>query len=110
MQQTLAKLSKLQIVSCLFLFVFCWNKTLNANISKTLSYLVLNLSIVIGEFCLTTVPLLCTRDQPISFFLKPIPIFSKKFHRYLASCRFSIGHRYWYRHSKICLPMYLPIL
>jgi len=27
----------------------------------------------------------------------------KIFHRYIASCRYSIGHRY--RYSKICLPI-----
>jgi len=37
-------------------------------------------------------------------FLKLIPIFSKFFSRYLPSCLYMIGHRYWY--FKICLLMY----
>jgi len=52
-------------------------------------------------------------------FLKLIQIFSKQifcnwyryfqkiFHRYLASCWYSIGHLF--RYFKICLPIYLPI-
>jgi len=35
------------------------------------------------------------------------PIFPILFHRYLASCWSSIGH--WYRYSKICLSIFLPI-
>jgi len=37
-----------------------------------------------------------------------IPIFSKNFHRYLVSCRYSTGHRYQY--SKIRLPIFVPML
>jgi len=36
-----------------------------------------------------------------------IEIFQISLYRYLASCRYSTGHRY--RYSKICLRIYLPI-
>jgi len=48
--------------------------------------------------------LLQTKDRPISSF--ETDIFKNKIHRYLASCRYSIGHQF--RYSQICLPIFLP--
>jgi len=41
--------------------------------------------------------------------MRPIPIFSKFFHRYLASCRYSGGHRYRYFQSFLPIFGQLPI-